>query len=77
MKAFVVERYGGADAVRAGDVPDPRVGDDDVLVRIHAASVNPVDSGSATGTSRRSCRTGRRSSWATTWPGWWSPSAPA
>jgi len=43
MKAFVVERYGGADTVRAGDVPDPDVGDEDVLVRIRAASVNPLD----------------------------------
>jgi NADPH:quinone reductase-like Zn-dependent oxidoreductase len=43
MRAFVVERYGDADSVRAGDVPDPHVGDDDVLVRIHAASVNPLD----------------------------------
>jgi NADPH:quinone reductase-like Zn-dependent oxidoreductase len=43
MRAFVVERYGDADSVRAGDVPDPQVGDDDVLVRIHAASVNPLD----------------------------------
>ena len=43
MKAFVVERYGDADTVRAGDVPDPQVGAHDVLVRIHAASVNPVD----------------------------------
>jgi hypothetical protein len=24
MKAFVVERYGDADTVRAGDVPDPQ-----------------------------------------------------
>jgi NADPH:quinone reductase-like Zn-dependent oxidoreductase len=43
MKAFVVERYGDADTVRAGDVPDPQVGEDDVLVRIRAASVNPLD----------------------------------
>jgi NADPH:quinone reductase-like Zn-dependent oxidoreductase len=43
MKAFVVERYGDADNVRAGEVPDPTAGADDVLVRIHAASVNPVD----------------------------------
>jgi NADPH:quinone reductase-like Zn-dependent oxidoreductase len=43
MKAFVVERYGDADTVRADDVPDPQVGAYDVLVRIHAASVNPVD----------------------------------
>ncbi|MEU1805748.1 NADP-dependent oxidoreductase [Streptomyces sp. NPDC019937] len=41
MKTFMVERYG--DGVRAGDMPDPRVGADDVLVRIHAASVNPLD----------------------------------
>jgi NADPH:quinone reductase-like Zn-dependent oxidoreductase len=43
MRAFVVERYADADSVRAGDVPDPQVGDDDVLVQIHAASVNPLD----------------------------------
>lgn len=43
MKAFVVERYGDAGTVRAGDVPDPTAGAHDVLVRIHAASVNPVD----------------------------------
>jgi NADPH:quinone reductase-like Zn-dependent oxidoreductase len=43
MKAFVVERYGDADTVRVGDVPDPQVGEHDVLVRIHAASVNPLD----------------------------------
>lgn len=43
MKAFIVERYGDAGGVRAGDVPDPLAGDHDVLVRIHAASVNPLD----------------------------------
>jgi NADPH:quinone reductase-like Zn-dependent oxidoreductase len=43
MRAFVVERYGDAGAVRAGDVPDPRISDRDVLVRIHAAGVNPLD----------------------------------
>jgi len=43
MKAFVVERYGDAGAVRAGEMPDPPLGEDDVLVQIHAASVNPLD----------------------------------
>jgi NADPH:quinone reductase-like Zn-dependent oxidoreductase len=43
MKAFIVERYGDAGAVRAGEVPDPEVGEDDVLVQIRAASVNPLD----------------------------------
>lgn len=43
MKAFIVERYGAAAGVHVGEVPRPRVGADDVLVRIHAASVNPLD----------------------------------
>ncbi|MDX3228889.1 NADP-dependent oxidoreductase [Streptomyces sp. ME19-01-6] len=43
MKVFIVERYGDKAGVRAGEMPDPRVGADDVLVRIHAASVNPLD----------------------------------
>ena len=42
MKAFVVEKY-GKDGVRAADVPEPTVGDRDVLVRVSAASVNPLD----------------------------------
>lgn len=43
MKAFMVERYGDEAGVRVGEVPDPQVGADDILVRIHAASVNPLD----------------------------------
>ena len=43
MKAFIVERYGDAGAVRVGEMPDPDVGGDDVLVQIRAASVNPLD----------------------------------
>ena len=43
MKAFVVERYGNNDGVRAVEWPEPQPGAHDVLVKIHAASVNPVD----------------------------------
>jgi len=43
MRALTVERYGDKAGVRVGEVPDPEVGADDVLVRIHAASVNPLD----------------------------------
>jgi NADPH:quinone reductase-like Zn-dependent oxidoreductase len=43
MKAFIVDRYGGNDGVRSGEMPDPELRDDDVLVQIHAASVNPLD----------------------------------
>jgi alcohol dehydrogenase len=43
MKAFILDRYGSNDVVRAGAMPDPDCGRNDVLVQIHAASVNPVD----------------------------------
>jgi len=43
MKAFIVDRYGSNNVVRAGEMPDPELRDDDVLVQIHAASVNPLD----------------------------------
>src|SRR4051812_14636473 len=43
MKAFVVARY-GKDGVRAADVPEPAVGTTDVLVKVAAASINPLDS---------------------------------
>lgn len=43
MRAFTVERYGTKDGLRAGEVPDPEVGADEVLVRVHAAGVNPLD----------------------------------
>ncbi|MFJ2213378.1 NADP-dependent oxidoreductase [Streptomyces sp. NPDC101062] len=43
MKTFMIERYGDKAGVRAAEMPDPRVGAGDVLVRIHAASVNPLD----------------------------------
>jgi alcohol dehydrogenase len=44
MKAFALDRYGGPDVVTLRDLPEPEPGDTDLLVEIHAASVNPVDS---------------------------------
>ncbi|MFC7304277.1 NADP-dependent oxidoreductase [Streptomyces monticola] len=43
MRAFKIERYGDKDGGHIADAPDPEVGADDVLVQIHAASVNPLD----------------------------------
>jgi len=43
MKAYLIEKYGDRSAVRAAEVPAPEPGADDVLVEIHAASVNPLD----------------------------------
>src|SRR6185312_17356685 len=42
MKAFVVAKY-GKDGIRAADVPEPKVGTNDVLVKVSAASINPLD----------------------------------
>ena len=42
MKAFVVEHY-GEDGLHAADVPEPQVGDGDVLIKVSAASINPLD----------------------------------
>src|SRR5690242_9676305 len=44
MKAFILDRYGSANHARVGDMPDPEMREDDVLVQVHAAGVNVLDS---------------------------------
>lgn len=43
MRAVVAPEYGGPDVLELQDVDDPKVGPDYVLVRVEAASINPVD----------------------------------
>ncbi|MFD5752022.1 NADP-dependent oxidoreductase [Streptomyces sp. NPDC127033] len=43
MRAFTIERYGDSDGGRIAETPDPLVGAEDVLIRVSAASVNPLD----------------------------------
>jgi NADPH:quinone reductase-like Zn-dependent oxidoreductase len=43
MKAIVQRRYGSPDVLQLWDVDEPAVGDDEVLVRVHAAAVNIGD----------------------------------
>ncbi|MCX2721222.1 NADP-dependent oxidoreductase [Roseibium salinum] len=43
MKAFIVDKYKKNSALRLGDMPEPAVREDDVLVEIHAAGLNPLD----------------------------------
>ncbi|MEV0980226.1 NADP-dependent oxidoreductase [Streptomyces sp. NPDC049915] len=43
MKAISYSRYGGPEVLEYGEVPEPKVGPDSVLVRVRAAAVNPVD----------------------------------
>ena len=43
MKAIVVHEYGGPEVLKFEDYPDPCPGKGEVLVRVAAASVNPID----------------------------------
>lgn len=43
MRAFVLNRYGGPEATELREVPAPNPGAQEVLVRVHAAGLNPLD----------------------------------
>src|ERR687896_925709 len=43
MKAIVYHRYGSPDVLELKDIHKPQPADDEVLLRVHAASVNPAD----------------------------------
>src|SRR2546430_17615990 len=43
MKAIVQDRFGPPEVLRLVDTDLPEVGADDVLVRVHAAALNPYD----------------------------------
>lgn len=44
MKSFVVERYKKKGALRLTEMPEPRMGASDVLIRVHATAINQLDS---------------------------------
>jgi NADPH:quinone reductase-like Zn-dependent oxidoreductase len=43
MRALLLNRYGGPEAAALGTVPRPAPGPGELLVRVHAAGLNPVD----------------------------------
>jgi NADPH:quinone reductase-like Zn-dependent oxidoreductase len=43
MKAIVYHDYGSPDVLRCEEIEKPSAGDDEVLIRVRAASVNPLD----------------------------------
>src|SRR5437899_1434812 len=43
MKALVLKRYGGLDQVAFADIARPALEPDEILVRVHAVGLNPVD----------------------------------
>ena len=49
MKAFVVDKYNKKGILRLAEMPEPELGDNDVLVEVHAAGVNLLDSKIKTG----------------------------
>ena len=42
MRAFTLETFGAQPSLQ-DDIPEPLVGDDEIVVRVRASSVNPVD----------------------------------
>ena len=53
MKAIRVHEFGGPAVLKLEDVPDPKAGPGDVVVRVRAAGVNPVDAYIHSGTYAR------------------------
>lgn len=43
MKAVYIERHGGPEELKYGELPDPEAGPGEVVVDVHAASVNGAD----------------------------------
>ena len=50
MKAIFVREFGGPEVLKLEEVPTPKPGPGQVLVRIHAAGVNPYDTYMRAGT---------------------------
>src|SRR2546421_562378 len=47
MKAIVYHNDGSPDILKLEEIEKPTPGDDEVLIKVRAASVNPIDSGSS------------------------------
>jgi NADPH:quinone reductase-like Zn-dependent oxidoreductase len=43
MRAIVYHQYGSPDVLKCEEIEKPIAGDDEVLIKVHAASVNPLD----------------------------------
>ncbi|MFE0454227.1 NADP-dependent oxidoreductase [Streptomyces sp. NPDC058914] len=65
MKGISYSRYGGPEVLEYGEVRDPKIGPDSVLVKVRAAAVNPVD-----WKARRGCLDGVLDTVFPVVPGW-------
>lgn len=53
MKAIVVREHGGPEVLKYEDAPRPQPKDDEVLIRVMAAAINPVDAAIRAGRFKR------------------------
>ena len=49
MKAVGVTEFGGPEVLHLVDLPDPEAGPGELRIRVHAAAVNPTDTGLRSG----------------------------
>ena len=49
MRAIGVTDFGGPEQLKVVDVPEPHAGPGEVRIRVHAAAVNPTDTGLRSG----------------------------
>jgi NADPH:quinone reductase-like Zn-dependent oxidoreductase len=43
MKAMIIRSYGDANVIESHQLPIPSIGPDEILVKVHATGINPVD----------------------------------
>ncbi len=52
MKAAVIHQYGGPEELKYEDVPDPVAGPGEVLIKVAAAGINPIDIAQRSGAAK-------------------------
>jgi NADPH:quinone reductase-like Zn-dependent oxidoreductase len=82
MKTIVQDEYGSPEVLELKDIDNPEIGDDEVLVQVHAAGVNPGDWAITSGLPYiarpyTDCASQRTQSEEPTWRGRSKRSAPA
>ena len=43
MKAAIIDRYGSSEVLQIKEVEQPQIESDQILVKVHASSINPID----------------------------------